>query len=124
MVKRGLFREDLFYRLNVFPIELPPLRFRKEDVPDLVSHLMPQLCLNCCLDAEGISDEALRALVAYNWPGNVRELRNILERALVLSSGGLIHLEHLPLELQEIGLTDVEMGDFNSKLSDYKKTPQ
>ncbi len=122
MARVGQFREDLFYRLNVFPLELPPLRSHKEDIPDIAAHLMPRLQANGCANLEGVSDEALGALVAYDWPGNVRELRNILERALVLSAGRLIHLEHLPMELQEGETASVETGDFNEKLTEYKKT--
>jgi two-component system, NtrC family, response regulator AtoC len=122
MVKEGRFREDLYYRLNVFPVELPPLRFRKMDIPDIVAYLMPKLCNSCCLNAEGISDEALRALTEYHWPGNVRELRNILERAMVLSAGRTIHVEHLPLELQEGSRGDPAESDFNARLDDFKKS--
>jgi DNA-binding NtrC family response regulator len=121
MVEKGLFRADLYYRLNVFPIEMPPLRMHKEDIPQIVLHLLPYLSRNCCLETEGIGDEALAALAAYRWPGNVRELRNILERALVLSMGKKIQPEHLPLELQDGERDGMPTGNFNTELNDFKR---
>ncbi len=88
LVKEGRFREDLFYRLNVVSIHLPPLRERKEDVPALVHHFLQNLSERLGLACAEVSEEALRILSEYSWPGNVRELENALERALVLSDGG------------------------------------
>jgi DNA-binding NtrC family response regulator len=122
MVKEGRFREDLFYRLNVFPIELPPLRNRREDVPLTTRYLLDRITYTCGLGTDGISDDAVQALVGYNWPGNVRELRNILERALVLAGGEKIEMEHLPLEIQEGGPDVWDRDDFSGKVESYKKS--
>ncbi len=83
----GRFREDLFYRLNVFPIELPPLSQRLEDVPALVTHFLKQLGPDLGLESTSITDDALDAMSRYPWPGNIRELRNVTERAALLSDG-------------------------------------
>ncbi len=96
MVKEGKFREDLFYRLNVITIDLPPLRHRREDVPLLVTYFLRKFAEENERDAHEISPEALRYLLDYNWPGNVRELENVMERAVVLSSGPIITVELLP----------------------------
>ena len=89
MVADGTFREDLFYRLNVIPVQLPPLRERKEDIPLLVQHFLEKFCARRCAarDADDVSQEAMRRLMAYAWPGNVRQLENAVERALALSGG-------------------------------------
>jgi DNA-binding NtrC family response regulator len=96
MVKEGRFREDLFYRLNVITIDLPPLRHRREDIPLLVTYFLRKFADENERDAHEISPEALRYLLDYNWPGNVRELENVMERAVVLSSGPVITVELLP----------------------------
>ncbi|MBI5237242.1 MAG: sigma-54-dependent Fis family transcriptional regulator [Deltaproteobacteria bacterium] len=96
-VTKGAFREDLFYRLKVVPIELPPLRERKEDIPVLVKHFLEKHGAKCNKNMAGISDEAVAALSAYHWPGNVRELENLIERLVVLSKdGSRITYEDLP----------------------------
>ncbi len=87
MVAEGKFREDLFYRLNVFPISIPPLRERIEDIPQLVEHFVRQYSLRLNKRIETISSETMRALTQYSWPGNIRELQNFIERAVILSSG-------------------------------------
>src|SRR5438105_15476320 len=94
---QGAFREDLYYRLHVFAIHLPPLRERQEDILPLLEHFMEELGPAVLgRPAAGISREARARLLAYEWPGNVRELRNAVERALILCEGGLINPEHLP----------------------------
>jgi transcriptional regulator with GAF, ATPase, and Fis domain len=94
---KGAFREDLYYRLHVFAIHLPPLRERKEDILPLLEHFVQGLGpVVLGRPAAGISREAREHLLAYAWPGNVRELRNAVERALILCEGGLINPEHLP----------------------------
>jgi DNA-binding NtrC family response regulator len=94
---RGAFREDLYYRLHVFAIHLPPLRERQEDILPLLEHFVTELGPAVLgRPAAGISREARGKLLAYAWPGNVRELRNAVERALILCEGGLINPEHLP----------------------------
>lgn len=92
----GAFREDLFYRLHVVPITIPPLRERKSDVIMLVNHFLLKLAERTNARVTGVSEEALDRLVEYNWPGNVRELENVMERALVLSEGPVILEEDLP----------------------------
>lgn len=96
LVREGKFREDLFYRLNVITIDLPPLRQRKEDIPLLVNFFLERYTVENQRTARRVTPEALRALVSYSWPGNVRELENVMERAVVLSSGTDIGLELLP----------------------------
>jgi DNA-binding NtrC family response regulator len=96
LVREGKFREDLFYRLNVITIDLPPLRQRKEDIPLLVNFFLEQYAEENQRVVRSVGPEALRALVSYSWPGNVRELENVIERAVVLSSGTEIGLDLLP----------------------------
>lgn len=89
-VAKGLFREDLFWRLNVFAVTLPPLRDRQEDIPLLIDHLLDRLNGQLSLQVRGVSDEVRRQLVAYDWPGNVRQLENVLQRAMILADGPTI----------------------------------
>jgi DNA-binding NtrC family response regulator len=96
MVREGRFREDLFYRLNVISIELPPLRQRKEDIPLLVEHFLKKYADENERPMRRITPEALRLLMTYSWPGNVRELENVIERAVVLSSGPEINVDLMP----------------------------
>jgi DNA-binding NtrC family response regulator len=98
-VREGAFREDLFYRLNVFPIFLPPLRERREDLPPLVDHFLDRLARDGGKPLKRLSPEALRAIMAYPWPGNVRELEHALERAVLLSEGETITDRDLPPEI-------------------------
>lgn len=95
-VREGRFRQDLFYRLNVVEIEIPPLRDRIEDIPVLSEYTLNQLAENMGFSHKKLTDEAILALSLYNWPGNIRELRNVLERAANISYGEYINLEHLP----------------------------
>ena len=97
MVERGTFREDLFYRLHIFTIGLPPLRERPDDVLPLAEALLEDIGRQLGRRGAGLSREAAPRLLAYHWPGNVRELRNVLERAAILAGGGLIASEHLAL---------------------------
>jgi DNA-binding NtrC family response regulator len=96
LVREGKFREDLFYRLNVITVDLPPLRSRAVDVPLLVNHFLAKFSLENGKPPRQISPEALRPLMDYGWPGNVRELENVIERAVVLSNGSVIGIELLP----------------------------
>jgi PAS domain S-box-containing protein len=91
-VKGGTFREDLFYRLNVFPIHLPPLRERREDIPLLVTFLVNKFAVGIGKHLSGVSRQTMRRLVEYPWPGNVRELMNVLERAVILAPGTLLEI--------------------------------
>ena len=95
-VEEGRFREDLYYRLNVIAIPLPPLRLRKEDIPALVQHFVEKYTRENGKIVEGVSPEVLQTLMDYDWPGNVRELENVIERGVVLSTGPLIGKELVP----------------------------
>ncbi|NOX54009.1 MAG: sigma-54-dependent Fis family transcriptional regulator [Planctomycetes bacterium] len=101
MVAEGRFREDLFYRLNVVPIDVPPLRERREDIPDLAMHFLKKFRDEIGNDVSDISRDALRLLVDYEWPGNVRELENVIHRAVVLATGPTITAAQLPAELRD-----------------------
>ena len=92
-VEKGIFREDLFYRLNVFPIHSPPLRERKEDIPYLVAHFLKKHENNIGRSIAKVSDEALQMLMDYNFPGNIRELENLVERFMITSSGDILELD-------------------------------
>jgi DNA-binding NtrC family response regulator len=105
MVREGRFREDLFYRLNVISIDLPPLRQRREDIPLLVNHFLQKYSEENERPMRHITIEALRMLVAYSWPGNVRELENTIERAVVLSSDTEVGPELLPNHIVGRGTT-------------------
>jgi DNA-binding NtrC family response regulator len=101
MVAQGTFREDLFYRLNVIPVQLPPLRDRREDVPLLVQHFLQKLSVESGRGGVTVSQEALRRLMAYQWPGNVRQLENAVERALAFSQGrSQLDVQDLPPDIQ------------------------
>jgi two-component system, NtrC family, nitrogen regulation response regulator NtrX len=101
-IAAGRFREDLFYRLNVVPVKLPPLRERREDIPELVGHFLARFAAERRMAAPAISEEAMAALQAHDWPGNVRQLRNIIERTLILAPGdrvSCIEVDLLPPEI-------------------------
>ncbi|HET9327495.1 MAG TPA: sigma-54 dependent transcriptional regulator [Candidatus Eisenbacteria bacterium] len=99
MVAEGRFREDLYFRLNVVPIRMPPLRERAQDIPDLAQHFVARLSKELSRPMATISADAMRALQAYAWPGNVRELRNVIERVLLLEADEEILASHLPPEI-------------------------
>ena len=95
-VRKGTLREDLYYRLNVFALHLPPLRERKEDLPLLVQAFVNEFNARNKKSIAGVDHDAMRMLEQYGWPGNVRELRNVIERATILSAGPFIEPKHLP----------------------------
>jgi Nif-specific regulatory protein len=99
-VKEGTFREDLYYRLNVYSIYLPPLRERKTDIPLLCDHFVEKHAAGHTKDVRRIATSAIDMLMSYHWPGNVRELENCIERAVLVCEGGAIHAHHLPPTLQ------------------------
>jgi len=99
-IRKGSFREDLYYRLNVVQLDIPPLRDRREDIPLLVDHFIARCNKEMGKQVQQISHEALEQLTAYAWPGNVRELENAVERAVVMGQGGVIMTEDLPVSLQ------------------------
>jgi DNA-binding NtrC family response regulator len=107
--RKGTFREDLFFRLNVIRVEVPPLRERREDVPLLVDHFIERFAKEFRRPVRGVSAEALQQLVAYPWPGNVRELRNVIERIVILESSPVIESRHLPSEVR-FGRTGAKVG--------------
>jgi two-component system response regulator HydG len=96
-VREGRFREDLYYRLNVISISLPPLRDRRDDIEPLARHFLKASTRRMKKEVQGIEDDALQALLQYDWPGNVRELENVMERAVILARGGMITIGLLPL---------------------------
>jgi DNA-binding NtrC family response regulator len=102
MIQRGEFREDLYYRLKVVDLDLPPLRERKEDIPELVGLFIRQNNPRMGLNINDITPRAMKALTAYNWPGNIRELRNVIERAMLFCDEAAIDLTHLPPELVQV----------------------
>jgi DNA-binding NtrC family response regulator len=97
-LEQGTFREDLYYRLNVVPVNIPPLRARKEDIPFLVHHFISKLGPECGTSAEKITDAGMAKLMSYHWPGNVRELENVIERSLVMCSGTQLDAGDIKLE--------------------------
>ena len=99
-VRDGILREDLYYRLNVIPIQLPPLRERREDIPLLVAHFLQKFGKDLGKEARGVAPEAMIVLERYHWPGNIRELENVLERAIVLGAGDMLGIESLPETLR------------------------
>ena len=99
-VKDGVMREDLFYRLNVLPIHLPPLRERREDIPFLVAHFIQKFSRELGKDVRGVTPEAMAVLERYHWPGNIRELENALERAIVLGTDEMLDVDSLPISVR------------------------
>ena len=125
-VESGRFREDLFYRLNVVNIHIPPLRERVEDIPLLAAHFLHAFSQENQKQVKGFEPEVLQALTAYHWPGNVRQLENVIERCVVLAQGESIRMEDLPAELKEESTqfksaadllpTEIDLGDTLEKI--------
>ncbi|MHC4229300.1 MAG: sigma-54 interaction domain-containing protein, partial [Planctomycetota bacterium] len=105
-IKEGVFREDLYYRINVFPIYLPPLRERKDDIMLLADYFLERLAVENNKNISRISTPAIEMLTRYHWPGNIRELENCIERAVLLCDGEVIRSEHLPPSLQMVRKTE------------------
>lgn len=116
-VERGLFREDLYHRLNVIHIELPPLRARAEDIPDLLEHYMNVAARELGVEPKLLAPEVLERLTAYSWPGNVRELVNLCRRLSVLAPGSAVHLQDLPAELGQTSRPGAREPDWTDVLS-------
>jgi len=114
-VVEGRFRQDLFYRLNVVRVRVPPLRERRDDIPLLVDHFLARFREVLGRPVRGLSDEALDTLVAYSWPGNVRELENVMERAMILAPGDRITLRELPANV----LDEASGGEVAAGASDF-----
>ncbi len=116
MVEDGVFREDLYYRLAVVPLELPPLRERKEDIAELVQHLFAKLLSRHGIQGLRMSNSVKSALTHYRWPGNIRELENVIERMVVLSSGGELTEADLPNEMRPVAMPTASSGGFRLEL--------
>jgi DNA-binding NtrC family response regulator len=124
-VEAGLFRDDLYYRLNVFIISIPPLRERKEDIPLLIDYFLKKHREVFKSRATGVKEEALKLLTEYPWPGNVRELENTLVRAMILSSSELIQAEDLPDEMRREGIPEgIKPPAHREELKQMKKEAQ
>jgi transcriptional regulator with PAS, ATPase and Fis domain len=122
-IAAGRFREDLFYRLNVVPIELPPLRDRAEDIPALVEHFLQKYSKRLNKRVEKVSDGAMACLVSYTWPGNIRELENVMERAVVFSEGGLITPDELPDQVRKTPDSALDSQDLESDRGTKNELP-
>ena len=121
LVHQGLFRDDLYYRLKVFPIHLPPLRQRKEDIPLLVNHFIQEYSQKTGRKIQDATQHAMRVIMDYEWPGNVRELENAIAHAFVLSAGNQIDLFDLPVEIRQIGYPPRSyLKNRTSKKRDFK----
>jgi transcriptional regulator with GAF, ATPase, and Fis domain len=120
LIRQNRFREDLFYRLNVFPVQVPPLRQRLDDIPALALHFMRQAALKCKKELGGIDDEAMELLKSYSWPGNVRQLENVLERAVVIADGATVGVGELPAEVFQYA--DEEPINGFADLGDHEST--
>ncbi len=110
-IEDGTFREDLYYRINVIPIQVPPLRQRREDIPPLVEHFLAKFAERMDLPPKRISVEAMRLLESYEWPGNVRQLENLIERSLALSGEEVITARDIPLEIVRGPESDGEIAE-------------
>ncbi len=128
-IAAGRFREDLFYRLNVVPVRLPPLRERREDIPELVNHFLARFATEKRMSPPSISEEAVAALQAHDWPGNVRQLRNIIERTIILAPGdrvSCIEVDLLPPEILDnqsaIGGSSTTMAIMGSPLREARES--
>lgn len=120
MVKDGTFREDLFFRLSVIPLHLPPLRERPEDIPQLVDGFVKSFCKEYGFKTKSIDQKAMQAMQTYNWPGNIRELKNQVERMVILSSDN-IGVKDLPFNLNHIATVDFDIAKFSHmSLKEFK----
>ncbi len=115
-IQKGKFREDLYYRLNVIPIGVPPLRERKSDIPLLVDHFIAEFCLENNKEPKKISPEAIELLASYSWPGNVRELKNIVERMVIMTRGSVIEPKDIPDPIREQPQAPLEPSFFDFAL--------
>ncbi len=128
-VKEGRFREDLYYRLNVIPIQIPALRERKTDIPILLSHFMNQFNKNKTKTLTGFSQDSLKCLINYSWPGNIRELENLIERLSILKGAGQVEVPDLPPKYRSTAASFAETGsidipdnglDFNTAVDQFE----
>jgi transcriptional regulator with GAF, ATPase, and Fis domain len=125
LMREGRFREDLFYRLNVITISMPPLRERREDIPELAAHFLDLYARRAGRAISQLDDDALIALKHYDWPGNIRELENVIERAVVLAEGPIITVEELPQEVQQATPATPRVAPFDvSRAATATSVPQ
>jgi len=117
-IKKGNFREDLFYRLNVIPFNIPALRERKDDIPELINYFIDKISVENKMDKKSFSSDALDYMINYQWPGNIRQLKNIVERLLIMSSENEIDLSTVRKHLDEE--TDMSPDDSTAKYDDFK----
>jgi DNA-binding NtrC family response regulator len=122
LISQGRFRKDLFYRLNVISIQVPPLRDRPEDIPELAMHFLKVYAQRANQPVSQIDDDALAALKGYSWPGNIRQLENVIERAVVVTEGPVITLNELASELFAAGPDGVAHGP-RPPIRDRRPTP-
>ncbi len=108
LVKDGQFREDLYWRLNVITLQIPPLRERREDIPNLVQHFINRFSRKNEKEMKGLESKAMEVLLGYDWPGNVRELENVIERSVVLDRDGIIGTDDLPAQIQSASIPAME----------------
>jgi len=124
LIAQGKFRKDLYYRLNIISIEVPPLRDRKEDIPLLIEDFVKKHSKHTSKKIEGLSSEALSMLMDYNWPGNIRELENVIERAIILTKGPMITPADFPEFLNNLKPQEECLGNNGLKLKDALRSPE
>ncbi len=122
-IKAGNFRKDLYYRLNVIELRIPPLRHRKEDIPLLAEHFLNKFTKVYDVSQKEFSDTCMKVFMTYNWPGNVRELKNVVERSVVMSTGSVIDTDILPQQISEIKKDEKPLLDPNQDFSNYIHIP-
>lgn len=124
-IKEGKFREDLFFRLNVFPISVPPLRQRKEDIEELIHFFAQEFCKSNGIKQKSFKPSAIKLLKKYNWPGNIRELKNVVERILILNDETQIEEKHIPLfEVKTPGTSALPFDTKSMTLKEFKETTE
>jgi transcriptional regulator with GAF, ATPase, and Fis domain len=121
MVADGNFRDDLYYRINIFPIEIPPLRERREDIPALASYFLQKFSADMNQPTREFSPGAMNLLMNHDWPGNVRELENVVERAVILASGDVIRQGHLVNIIDMLPHVDLDVPRTSEELKQIKK---
>jgi len=122
MIVDGSFRDDLYYRINVFPIEIPPLRERQDDIPVLAVHFLRQFSKEMDRSIKEFSNGAMSLLMNHDWPGNVRELENIIHRAVILASDNTIRQGHLVNIISKLPCSDLDVPRTSEELKRFKKT--
>lgn len=121
-VQKGSFRLDLYYRLNIFPIQIPPLRERKDDIPLFVEYFINKFNSELGLQIQNMSKQAMDQLLNYNWPGNIRDLQNAIQSAMILCREGAITSEHLPMRIKGYPVIDGTKLEFDSGLDENLKS--